>query len=190
MKIAILTSSRADYGIYLPLIKKLKADQFFEVDIIAFGTHLSNFHGQTIQEILNDGFDVKYRIESMLLTDTPDSISTAMGLTTIKFADFWKSHAKDFDLVFCLGDRYEMFAAVVASIPFNIPLAHFHGGETTLGAIDNIFRHSISLASTYHFVATEAYAEKVKQIKGSSENVYEVGALSLENIDSLNLFID
>jgi GDP/UDP-N,N'-diacetylbacillosamine 2-epimerase (hydrolysing) len=187
MKIAILTSSRADYGIYLPLIKKLKADQFFEVDIIAFGTHLSNFHGQTIQEILNDGFDVKYRIESMLLTDTPDSISTAMGLTTIKFADFWKSHAKDFDLVFCLGDRYEMFAAVVASIPFNIPLAHFHGGETTLGAIDNIFRHSISLASTYHFVATEAYAEKVKQIKGSSENVYEVGALSLENIDSLNL---
>ncbi|MBC6110559.1 UDP-N-acetylglucosamine 2-epimerase [Pedobacter fastidiosus] len=187
MRIAILTSSRADYGIYLPLIKKLKADPFFELSIIAFGTHLSPFHGETIKQIQNDGFEVKYKVESMLLTDSPEAVATAVGLTMIKFADFWQKYKSEFDLVFCLGDRYEMFAAVTAGIPFQIPFAHIHGGETTLGAIDNVFRHAITLASSYHFVATTTFAARVEQLTGSSENIYHVGALSLDNITTLNL---
>lgn len=187
MRIGVLTSSRADFGIYLPLLKRLKADDFFELNIIAFGTHLSPFHGETLQEILKEGLDVKYRVVSMLLTDSAESISTAMGLTSIKFAAFWAQHATDFDLVFCLGDRYEMFAAVTAGIPFNISFAHLHGGETTLGAIDNIFRHSITLASKYHFVATAQFAEKVAQLTGAKENVYQVGALGLDNLVDLKL---
>lgn len=187
MKIGVLTSSRADYGIYLPLLKKLRDDSYFEVSIIAFGTHLSSFHGQTIKQIQSDGFEVKYEIESMLLTDSPDAIATAVGLTAIKFADFWQKNKREFDLVFCLGDRYEMFAAVTAGIPFNIPFAHLHGGETTLGAIDNIYRHAITLASKYHFVSTEAYAKRVAEIVGSDENVIVVGALSLDNLGSLEM---
>lgn len=187
MRIAILTSSRADYGIYLPLIKKLKGDPFFDLNIIAFGTHLSPFHGETIKQIQNDGLEVKYKIESMLLTDSPEAIATAVGLTTIKFADFWRKYKSEFDLVFCLGDRYEMFAAVTAGIPFNIPFAHLHGGETTLGAIDNVYRHAITLASKYHFVSTQAYAERVADIIGNEENISVVGALSLDNLTSLQM---
>jgi GDP/UDP-N,N'-diacetylbacillosamine 2-epimerase (hydrolysing) len=187
MRIGILTSSRADFGIYMPLLERLKNDAFFKLEIIAFGTHLSDFHGKTIKQIEVAGFDVKYRIESMLLTDSASSISTAMGLTNIKFADFWKEHGNDFDLVFCLGDRYEMFAAVVAGIPFQIPFAHLHGGETTLGAIDNIFRHTITMASKYHFVSTETYASRVKELIELNENIYNVGALSLDNLGEINL---
>ncbi len=98
-RIAILTSSRADYGIYLPLLKALKNDPFFELRIIAFGTHLSPFHGYTISQIVNDGFDVSYQIESMLAGDSSNVISTAMALTSLKFADFWRDHQHDFDLV-------------------------------------------------------------------------------------------
>lgn len=185
MRIGVLTSSRADFGIYLPLLKRLKTDDFFELSIIAFGTHLSSFHGETIQQIFKEGFDVKYTVESMLLTDSAESVSTAMGLTSLKFAGFWAQHAADFDLVFCLGDRYEMFAAVTAGIAFNIPFAHLHGGETTLGAIDNVFRHTITLASKYHFVATEEYARRVASILGSEQNIYHIGALSLENISDI-----
>jgi GDP/UDP-N,N'-diacetylbacillosamine 2-epimerase (hydrolysing) len=105
-RIAILTSSRADYGIYLPLLKALKDDPFFDLQIIAFGTHLSPFHGYTINQIVDDGFQVPFQIESMLTGDSPNAISTAMALTSLKFADFWKEHQRDFDLVFCLGDRY------------------------------------------------------------------------------------
>ncbi len=186
-RIAILTSSRADYGIYLPLLKALKVDPFFELRIIAFGTHLSPFHGYTINQILNDGFEVSYQIESMLTGDSPNAISTAMALTAMKFADFWKDHQHDFDLVFCLGDRYEMFAAITAGIPFNIPFAHLHGGEKTLGAIDNIFRHAITLASKYHFVSCEEHGERVAELVESKDNVFDIGALSLDNLNSLPL---
>ena len=186
-RIAILTSSRADYGIYLPLLKALKDDPFFELRIIAFGTHLSPFYGYTINQILSDGFEVQYQIESMLTGDTPNAISTAMALTSLKFADFWKDHQKDFDLVFCLGDRYEMFAAVIAGIPFKIPFAHLHGGEKTLGAIDNIFRHAITLASKYHFVSCKEHAVRVAELTESKDNVFDIGALSLDNLTSLTL---
>lgn len=184
-RIAILTSSRADYGIYLPLLKVMKQDPYFDLEIIAFGTHLSPFHGYTLNQIISDGFEVSHQIESMLAGDTPNAISTAMALTTLKFADFWKDHQYHFDLVFCLGDRYEMFAAVTAGIPFNIPFAHLHGGEKTLGAIDNIFRHTITLASRYHFVSCEEHANRVSELIESDKNVFNVGSLSLDNLKTL-----
>lgn len=186
-RIAILTSSRADYGIYLPLLKALKEDPFFELRIIAFGTHLSPFHGCTIHQIEADGFEVSYQIETMLAGDSQNAVSTAMALTSLKFADFWKNHIHDFDLVFCLGDRYEMFAAVSAGIPFNISFAHLHGGEKTLGAIDNIFRHAITLASKVHFVSCKEHGERVAKLIESKENIFDVGALSLDNLNSLPL---
>ena len=185
--IAILTSSRADYGIYLPLLIAMKDDPFFKLRIIAFGTHLSPIHGYTINQILSDGFDVPYQIESMLAADSPNAISTAMALTSLKFADFWKDHQHDFDLVFCLGDRYEMFAAVTAGIPFNIPFAHIHGGEKTLGAIDNIFRHAITHSSKYHFVSCKEHGERVSELTESKDNIFDIGALSLDNLNSLPL---
>lgn len=186
-RIVILTSSRADYGIYLPLLKALKDDSYFDLQIIAFGTHLSPFHGYTVSQIINDGFEVSFKIESMLTGDSPNAISTAMALTSLKFADFWKNHQYDFDLVFCLGDRYEMFAAVTAGIPFNIPFAHLHGGEKTLGAIDNIFRHTITLASKYHFVSCKEHGERVAELTESKDNIFDIGALSLDNLNSLPL---
>src|SRR6185437_8207873 len=192
MKIAILTSSRADYGIYKPLIKALNGDPFFHLTIIAFGTHLSNYHGHTIDEIEKDGFTVNYKVNSLLLTDDENSISTSLGLTIVKFAEFWESHWKDFDWVFCLGDRFEMFAAVTAALSYGIRFAHIHGGETTLGAIDNVFRHSISLVSKLHFVANPVFAERVKLLLGETKegngNIIVSGALSLDNLDQFELF--
>jgi len=187
MRIAILTSSRADFGIYLPLLKKLKADSFFELEIIAFGTHLSYFHGYTILQIREAGFEVKYEIESMVLGDSKESVSTAIGLTQIKFASFWSTNRFRFDIVFCLGDRYEMFAAVAAGLPFNIKFAHLHGGERSLGAIDNTLRHAISLMSTYHFASTESHSNRLLEILEDKIHVYNVGALSLDNINEIEL---
>jgi GDP/UDP-N,N'-diacetylbacillosamine 2-epimerase (hydrolysing) len=188
MKIAILTSSRADYGIYKPLLKALYADDFFEVSIIAFGTHLSPYHGQTVNNIISDGYKVDYRIASLLLTDDDSSLSASMGLTTIKFAEFWKDHVNDFDWVFCLGDRFEMFAAVMAGLSIGVKFAHIHGGETTLGAIDNVFRHSITLASRLHFVATTAFADRVQSLLDiQGGDVVVTGALSLDNLSDIPL---
>jgi GDP/UDP-N,N'-diacetylbacillosamine 2-epimerase (hydrolysing) len=180
MKIGVLTSSRADYGIYLPLLQKLKEDSFFELEIIAFGTHLSRSHGYTLSSIKNDGYKTIHTISSLISNDDEQSIATSYGITVMKFADFWQNH--HYDLVFCLGDRFEMSAAVQAGITFGVSFAHLHGGETTLGAIDNVYRHQISLASQFHFTATEVFSEKLTNLLGSSDGIYTVGSLSLNDI--------
>lgn len=185
-KIGVLTSSRADYSIYLPLLKRLKQESNFSLKIIAFGSHLSPYHAYTVDIIKNDGFQVEHEVFSLLLHDNENAISTAVGLTIIKFSDFWNAYKAEFDLVFCLGDRYEMFAAVYAGLPFGIRFAHIHGGETTLGAIDNVYRHAISLASSYHFVATDMYMKRVVEITGSDQ-VYIVGSLSLDNVKEISI---
>ena len=182
MKIAILTSSRADYGIYLPLLERLKVDAFFNLEIIAFGTHLSRSHGYTITEIEKENYSKIHRVASLISNDDEQAIATSYGLTALKFADFWKNN--QYDLVFCLGDRFEMNAAVQAGIPFGIKFAHIHGGETTLGAIDNIYRHQITLASILHFTATDVFKDKVSSLIESHENIYSVGSLSLDNLSS------
>ncbi|WP_040281416.1 UDP-N-acetylglucosamine 2-epimerase [Psychroserpens damuponensis] len=182
MKIGVLTSSRADYGIYLPLLRKLKIDDYFQLEIIAFGTHLSKTHGYTLTNIAAEGYDVIHEIASLEADDSQKGIAISYGNTVLKFSEFWQTNS--FDLVFCLGDRFEMSAAVQASIPFGVKLAHIHGGETTLGAIDNIYRHQITLASQYHFVSTLEYKTKVEALTGSSENIFNVGALSLDNMSS------
>jgi GDP/UDP-N,N'-diacetylbacillosamine 2-epimerase (hydrolysing) len=184
MRIGVLTSSRADYSIYLPLLKALKEDSYFSLHIIAFGSHLSPHYGLTADNIERDGFLIQYKIHTIPAADTPKDIVQSMGLTFNEFAPLWSS--EKFDLVFCLGDRYEMFAACASSIPFNVKLAHIHGGEQTLGAIDDIFRHSITLMSSLHFTVSERYRARVIQLKNDPSNVYNVGSLSIDNLASMN----
>jgi GDP/UDP-N,N'-diacetylbacillosamine 2-epimerase (hydrolysing) len=190
MRIGVLTSSRADYGIYLPLLRKLQADPFFDLRLIVFGTHLSPLHGHTIDGIQKDGFVVDHKVDHIPASDTAEAISTSMAIASLKFSVIWQQEQRNYDLVICLGDRYEMFSAVSASRPFGIDFAHIHGGETSLGAIDNEFRHALTIFSALHFVSTEAYATRVKEIKGSPENIYTIGALSLDNLEGLDIMTD
>ncbi len=188
IKVGILSSSRADYGIYLPLLKALDNDVNFSVELIIFGTHLSKFHGYTVTEIERDGFIIAVKIESLLIGDTPNAIASTFSLTSQKFSDYWNQHQKSYDVVFALGDRFEMAAAVLAGLHYGVPIAHLHGGEMTLGAIDNIYRHSISLASKYHFVSAQAFVERLNLLLDSNlGNIHCVGSLSLENLENFEL---
>ncbi len=183
MKIGILTSSRADFGIYLPLLKKMQLDDQIDFELIVFGTHLSEKHGYTKKEIIDNGFIIHHEIDTLLDGDSAFIISSSIGHVIQKFAIFWNDHQVDFDIVLCLGDRFEMFAAVSASIPFGIKLAHLHAGEITLGAIDNIFRHSITHSSIIHFTSTAQYARRVQELLDQpNPNIVNVGALSLDTL--------
>lgn len=186
MKIAVLTSSRADYSILYPLLFKLKKDVFFDVNIIAFGSHLSDKHARTVELIKKDGFNLRDNFKTIPLTDTPIAISNSISITISKFAKIWNK--ENYDLILAIGDRYEMFAACASSIPFNIPIAHIHGGETTKGAFDDCFRHSITQMSNFHFTSSEIYKKRVIELKGSKKNIYNIGALSIDNLKSLKLY--
>lgn len=181
----VLTSSRADYGIYRPLLRALSEDPAFDLRILVFGTHLSERYGMTVRQIEEDGFPVEARVDTMPAGDSPGDIARSMAMTIERFSAIWKKST--FDVIIALGDRYEMFAAVASLMPFNIPVAHIHGGETTLGAIDNRFRHAITAMSTFHFPVTESYAARVAAITGNTENIYCSGALSVDAIQQTQL---
>ena len=185
MKIGVLTSSRADYGIYLPLLNKLKFDQRFQLEIIAFGMHLQKSQGNTVDQITQEGYQVIHKVGKMPESDGVVDISKGYGNMIVSFAEFWSKNK--YDVVLALGDRWEMSAAVQASIPFEVKIGHIHGGETTLGATDNIYRHQITLASTFHFTAAAVFSERVISILSSDKNVHTVGSISLEDINQLQL---
>ena len=185
LNIALISCGRSDYNICLPLIKKLNSESNISLDIIAAGTHMLPEYGNTIDLFGKDGLKVKHIVNTISNDDSSKGISISMADTITSFTDIWDNNR--YDLVFVLGDRYEMFAAASSTVPFNIPLAHIHGGETSLGAIDDKFRHAITAMSTYHFTSNEQHRQRVIDIVGSDENVYNVGALALEFINELNI---
>lgn len=181
MRIGVLTSSRADFGIYQSLLDQIIEDSFFDLTIIAFGMHCSPLYGDTLHEIKSKYTCKIDTIACLLGSDDVPSITTSFGITVLKFADYWAVNS--YDIVICLGDRFEMTAAVQAGLLANVKFAHIHGGETTLGALDNIFRHQITLASKYHFVSTSIFAEKVEELIGKKDGIFCVGSISLDGIE-------
>ena len=187
MKIGVLTSSRADYGIYLPLLTALKIDERFELSIIAFGSHTRPEFGETVHSIYSDSYNEVIAIDNLFVGDSPEIIAKSYANTVSIFADFWSKRGSTFDWILCLGDRFEMAAAVNAGIPFQLKFAHFHAGEITLGAIDNIYRHQLTLASQLHFVSLPINVQKVWELTGVKNTTTVIGSLSLLNQVNLPL---
>ena len=185
MKVVLLTSSRADFGIQLPLLHAITKDPFFQLTVIAFGSHSDQRFGSTINEVRREFPGRIVELPPVLGSDGPADISLAMGRTMQQFADVWSDEPTD--MIIALGDRYEMFAAVSAALPFGIPVAHLHGGETTMGAIDNALRHSITHMSSLHFTSAEPYRQRVVQLLGTDHHVHDTGALSVDNLRTMEL---
>ena len=179
-KVCVLTGTRAEYGLLKPLIKKINNDAELQLQLVVTGMHLSSEFGLTYKEIERDGFGITERNEMLLSSDTPNGITKSVGLGTIGFADIFTRIIPD--MVVILGDRYEALAAATAAMIHRIPIAHIHGGELTLGAIDDAVRHSITKMSALHFTSTEEYRKRVIQLGEEPKRVFCVGALGVENI--------
>ena len=184
-KICVITGSRAEYGLFSPLLKQLRNDRSFQLQIIAAGMHLSSVFGSTFKEIEKDGFLINEKVYMRLGDDSPAGITRSMGAGMIGFAGALKRLAPD--LVLVLGDRFEIFAAAAACHTARIPLAHFYGGDLTEGAIDDAFRHCITKMSLLHFVSTEACRRRVIQLGEAPSRVFNIGSLGIDNILNLPL---
>jgi UDP-hydrolysing UDP-N-acetyl-D-glucosamine 2-epimerase len=184
-EIAVVSVARSDYGIYLPILKEIRSCPDLSLRMMISGMHLSPFYGNTAHFIEEDGFFVSDRIEMLISSDSPEGISKSIGLGVIGFSQAFSR--KKPDILMVLGDRFDMFSAVIASVPFNIPVAHIHGGEITEGAIDDSIRHAITKMSHIHFVSTEVYAERVIQMGEEPWRVMVSGAPGLDNLSSIKL---
>ncbi len=184
-KICIITGTRAEYGLLRWVMKGIKDDPEVTLQIIATGMHLSPEFGLTYEAIEQDGFRINRKVEMLTSSDTPVGIAKSMGLGLIGFAD--ALHELNPDLIVVLGDRFEIFAAVSAALVARIPVAHLHGGEATEGLIDEAIRHAITKMSHLHFVAAEAYRQRVIQLGEQPDRVFLVGGLGIDNIKRLQL---
>ncbi len=183
--IGAVTVARSDYGIYLPVLRRIQEDPDLRLRLIVSGMHLSPEFGMTVREIERDGFEIGDRVEMLLSSDSPEGIAKSMGLGTAGFAQSYARSCPDILLV--LGDRFEMHAAVVASLPFKLPVAHIHGGESTEGLFDEPIRHSITKMSHLHFVSTQMYAERVIQMGEAPWRVVVSGAPRLDSLRTIRL---
>ena len=179
--ICVVTGTRAEFGLLSSVIKLIDQSPKLKLQLIATGMHLSPEFGLTISEIEEAGLSVNYEIEMLLSADTPSAITKAMGVGLIGFADALRKLNPDLLLV--LGDRFEIFTAVVAAMNARIPIAHIHGGEATEGLVDEACRHSITKMAHIHFVAAEDYRRRVIQLGEQPARVFNVGALGVDGID-------
>ncbi len=186
-KICIITGTRADYGVLKPVITRVNNDKDLCLQLVATGMHLSHEFGLTYKEIENDGFEVDEKIEIILSSDTDAAISKSIGLAAISFSDYFKS--KRPDMLIVLGDRYEIFAVSIAAAVAKIPIAHISGGDTTEGATDEFFRHSISKMSYLHFPGVYESKKRIEQLGESPDRVFNVGELGIENILNIDLML-
>jgi UDP-hydrolysing UDP-N-acetyl-D-glucosamine 2-epimerase len=199
-KIAVMTGTRADYGLLRPLITELDAasqgdNPAVELQLIVTGTHLAEAYGRTIEEIVRDGFHPAAEADIWAAEPTKDllgeeasaSLTAAVetGEAVAKFS-LILNHLKP-DLVVVLGDRLEAFAMATAATILLIPVAHIHGGELTLGAMDDSLRHAITKLSYLHFTTTDEHRDRVLQLGEEPARVFNFGAPVLDAIESLQL---
>lgn len=178
--VGVITGARSDYGIYVPVLREIQSDPDLSLHLMVTGMHLAPEYGNTVEEIEQSGFGIGDRVEMLLASDRPESIGKSMGLGTIGFSQAFARFAPD--ILLLLGDRFEMHAAAVAALPFRIPLAHIHGGESTEGLIDEPIRHSLTKMSHLHFASTRRYADRIIQMGEAPWRVTVSGAPSLDNL--------
>jgi len=184
-KVCVVTGTRAEYGLFYPILKKIQSSDTLELQLVATTMHLSSEFGLTYKQIEADGFVIDDKIENLLSSDSKSSIAKSTGLATILLSDSFNRLQPD--IVLLLGDRYETLAAATTAMLMNIPIAHIHGGEITEGAVDEKIRHAITKMSSLHFVSTEEYRQRVIQMGEHSSTVFKTGAPGIDNISNLKL---
>jgi UDP-hydrolysing UDP-N-acetyl-D-glucosamine 2-epimerase len=180
LRLAVLTTSRADFGIYRPVLQEVAESAELSVGLIVSGSHLAPEFGFTVEEVRASHFPIWAEAPCLEPGDEAEGIARSCGLAVQAIAHALVESMPD--MVMVLGDRYEMMGAALAAHIMTIPIAHIHGGEETLGSYDNGFRHAISKLSQLHFPATQLAARRLVQMGEAPERVVCCGAPALDSL--------
>ena len=183
-RICVVTGTRAEYGLLRTFMQEITQHEALDLSLVVTGSHLANSTGATIDEVNQDAFPVVAKIPILSDAHGELDVAKATGKAISNLAASFQQIQPD--LIVLLGDRFETFAAAVAATLIRIPIAHFHGGETTEGAFDESFRHAITKMSHFHFTATERYRKRVIQLGEHPDSVFHIGALGIDAIENCN----
>src|SRR5438067_10331496 len=184
-RIAVVTTSRADYShLYWPL-RLLRDDARVDLKLIAMGAHLSPEFGTTVNEIEKDGFAIAARIECLLSSDSDVGMAKTIGLATLSLADTLGEMRPD--ILLLIADRCEMLAPAAVALALRIPIAHIEGGEISEGAIDDAVRNALTKMAHVHFTSTFAARDRVISMGEEPWRVHRAGAPSLDHLNKSKL---
>ena len=184
-KIAVFSGSRSEYGLLKYLLKEIQSSKYMSLNLIVSGSHLVKNYGKSIEEIKKDKIKIskiiKFKFEKNM--SEPKNMSENMSALISNLSKYLKKNLPD--VIILVGDRYETFIAAVTAVILKIKIIHIHGGEVTYGSKDDLYRHSISKMSDYHFVSTRIYKKRLQQLGENPKNIFNVGALCNDNIKNL-----
>jgi UDP-hydrolysing UDP-N-acetyl-D-glucosamine 2-epimerase len=177
-RIGCISTSRADAGIYRPLLTALAAERRWDLFCFAGGTHYAAEFGRTAGDLLFPAGVRVIAVDHLVPGDGPQEIAATAGRAVEQFSRAFQENPVD--LVFVLGDRTEMLAAALAAVIHRLPIAHLHGGDITEGAYDEQCRHAITKLSHLHFPALPEHAQRILSMGEETWRVHTVGALALD----------
>ena len=178
-KIALFTGNRAEYGLQVPILRAINDHPDLEYYLIVSGAHLDPAFGLTVEEIKNDGFIIHEKIDigngGAYLLSTAEIIGNAI----IKLTKVIKKCKPDIFLVY--ADRFESFAATIASSQTNTVTAHVEGGDVTEGgALDDNVRHAMTKLSHLHYVTN---GDSYNRVKAMGEEDWRIQLAGYPAID-------
>ena len=179
-RIAVVTSSRADYSHLYWVLAELSRRSNVELALVAMGPHLSTEFGNTWEDIVSDGFAPSVNIECLLSSDSDVGMAKTIGIATLGLADYLGKLRPD--LLLLIADRYEMLAPASVALALRIPVAHIEGGDVSLGAIDEAVRNALTKLSHIHLTTTESARNRVISMGEEPWRVHVVGSPSLDHL--------
>lgn len=180
MKVCVVTSTRADFGLLRGLMSRIQVSTKLDLQVVVTGAHLLERFGNTIQDIRDAGFSVDWTVTDLTSASTGAEVAEQVGNGISGFSQGFQALSPD--VVVLLGDRYEILSAAIAAFFLEIPVFHLHGGEVTHGAFDDVIRHSVTKFARLHGVAAQDYANRIIRAGEHPDNVHVVGGLGVDEI--------
>ena len=185
-KICFVTAARSEYGVLKWIMHDVGQSDYFQLQIVVTGGHLLKEQGHTIDQIINDGFQIDEIVDIQLKSESRKDIAKSMGRMAEAFAETFSRLLPEYIVV--LGDRYELLPICNTAFMMQIPIIHISGGDVTEGALDNSIRNAITMMATYHFPGTVSSAENIIRMRNSKQNVWPVGEPGLDAFYREKLF--
>lgn len=182
-KVAIVTGSRAEYGLLRPVMQAVRTHKKLRLQVIVTGMHLVKRFGYTVTDVQSGGFQIAARVP--MQTGRDHKLAQAEALANGVRGIARKLEQLRSDVVVVLGDRIEALAGALAASTTDRLLAHIHGGDVAPGHLDDAFRHAISKLSHVHFAATPDAARRLIKLGEYPEQVHIVGAPGLDDLRSV-----
>lgn len=183
VRVAVVTGTRADWGLWTPVLDELAArGSAVEAGLIVMAMHLDDRFGHTVDEVRGARTPILGEVASVPVEDSPGAMAASLGTALRDVAHILDAARPDWLLV--LGDRGEQLAAALAAIHLEVAVAHLHGGERTLGAVDDTLRDLISRCAHLHLAATDAAR---RRLEASGEEAWRIRVTGAPGLDAIRM---